>query len=145
MIFRMCAWILTWRYCEGCLFWVWNLGRTSLDLYVFLWLGLEFGFGFWGVFLYCILGFRSFPNFPSILFASLLSAGYWDLEDSGPSFVFSSLPPNQIGLSTLFGTPRAKGGALARDLAQWLFWCLAQGLGMRPGAYAPHWPRLPPC
>ena len=49
----------------------------------------------------------------------------WDLEDSGPSFVFSFLPPFLIGLFTLFGTPWAKGGVLARDLARWLVWLSA--------------------
>jgi len=32
-------------------FWVWDLGRTLLDLYVFLGLGFGFGFGLGGVFL----------------------------------------------------------------------------------------------
>jgi hypothetical protein len=53
---------------------------------------------------------------------------------SGPSFVFSSLPPFLLGLFTLFGTPWAKGGVLARDLARWLLW--------RMGAYSPQRPPL---
>jgi hypothetical protein len=38
--------------------------------------------------------------------------GTWRI--SGPLFVFSSLPPFLIGLSTLFGTPWAKGGVLTK-------------------------------
>jgi len=49
--------------------------------------------------------------------------GTWRI--SGPSFVFSSLLPFLIGLFTLVGTPWAKGGVLARDLARWLLWRLA--------------------
>jgi hypothetical protein len=44
--------------------------------------------------------------------------GTWRI--SGPSYVFPSLPPFVIGLFTLFGTPWAKGGVLAWDLAWWL-------------------------
>jgi hypothetical protein len=34
---------------------------------------------------------------------------------------------------------------LTRDLARWLPLCLVlAGSGMRPVAYGPHWPRLPP-
>jgi hypothetical protein len=60
--------------------------------------------------------------------------GTWRI--SGPSFVFSSLPPFLIGLSTLFGMPWARGGVLARDLAWWLTAPI--------GLACPHQPRLPP-
>jgi len=78
-----------------------------------------------------LLHFGSFLPFSFFLFCQKI---VWDLEDSGPSFVFSSLPPFPIGLSTLFGTPWAKGGVLARDLARWLLW--------RMGAYSPQRPPL---
>jgi len=43
------------------------------------------------------------------------------------------------------GKPWAKGGVLTRDLARWLPCCVGlAGLCMRPVAYGPHWPRLPP-
>ena len=96
-----------------------------MDVYVFL--GLGFGFGLRGVFICCVFG--SFLPFTLLLFCQQV---VWDLEDSGPSFVFSSLPPFLIGLFTLFGTPWAKGGVLARNLARWLVW--------RSGAYSPHRP-----
>ena len=38
--------------------------------------------------------------------------GTWRI--SGPSFVFSSLPPFLIGLSTVFGMPGAKEGVLTK-------------------------------
>jgi len=101
-------------------FWVWNLSRTSLDVYVFLGLGLGFGFGLQGVFICCVFG--SFLPFYLLLFCQQV---VWDLEDSGPLFIFYSLSPFLIGLFTLFGTPWANGGVLARDLARWLLWRLA--------------------
>jgi len=103
-------------------------------------IGLPFvnGFYFGSV---SLLGFRSFP-----IFLSLLSTGYLGLgRISGPSFVFPSLPPFVIGLFTLFGTPWAKGGVLARDLARWLLWRMgacsphqSKAAGIRPVACSPH-------
>jgi len=78
--------------------WIWSRGSVSL------------------------LHFGSFLPFSLLLFCQQV---VWDLEDSGPLFVFSSLPPFLIGLSILFGTPWAKGGVLARDLARWLVWLSA--------------------
>jgi len=46
------------------------------------------------------------------LFCSFVNRLFGTWRISGPSFVFSSLPPFLIGLSTLFGTPWAKGGVL---------------------------------
>jgi hypothetical protein len=59
-------------------------------------LGLGFGFGLRGVFLYCVLGFRSFPIFPSIFFSSLLSTGYLGLGGvrAFVCFLFSSALSN---------------------------------------------------
>jgi hypothetical protein len=113
----------------GRLFRIWNLSRTSLDVYVFLGLGIGFGFGLGGVFLCCILGL-SFPSF----FFSFVNRLFGTWRILGPLFVFSSLPPFLLGLFTLFGTPWAKGGVLARDLARWLLW--------RMGAYSPQRPPL---
>ena len=55
-----------------------------------------FGFGLRGGFLYCVLGFRSSPIFPSILFSSLLSTGYLGLGGFRAfiCFLFSSALSN---------------------------------------------------
>ena len=81
-----------------------------------------------------MLGFRSFPLCLPLLSFSFVNRLFGTWRISGPSFVFSSLPPFPIGLSTLFGTPWAKVGVLARDLARWLGW--------RMGAYSPQRPPL---
>ena len=65
MTIRMCTRILTWRDCEGYVFRVWDLGRTLLDLYVFLGLGLDLDLVSGSV---SLLGFRSFPIFHSLFF-----------------------------------------------------------------------------
>jgi hypothetical protein len=44
--------------------------------------------------------------------------GTWRIQ--GLRLFSLSLSPFLIGLFTLFGTPWAKGGVLARDLARWL-------------------------
>jgi len=76
--------------------------------------------------------FVTFRVFPSLLFSFANRLfGTWRI--SGPSFVLSSLPPFLIGLFTLFGTPWAKGGVLARDLARLLVW--------HSGAYSPQRPK----
>jgi len=66
--FRMCTRIFNLeslrRICVlGRLRRVWNLGRTSLDVYAFF--GIGFGFGLGGVFLCCILGL----SLPSLFFS----------------------------------------------------------------------------
>jgi len=85
--------------------------------------------------------FGSFLPF-SLLFCQQV---VWDLEDSGPSFVFFSLSPFLIGRFTLFGTPGAKGEVLARDLARCIVWRSGafrprqpNAAGMRPVACRPH-------
>jgi hypothetical protein len=107
MTITMCIRILPSRDFEGYVFRVWNLGRTSLDLYVLL--GLALGLDLVSGECFCV-SVQVFPYLP-ISFANRLF-GTWRI--SGPSFVFSSLPPFLIGLSTLFGTPWAKGGVLTK-------------------------------
>jgi len=70
-----------------------GFGQDLLDLYVCF----GFGFGLRGVFLYCVLGFRSFPIIPSILFSSLCQQVIWDLKENLRAFVcchFSSALSN---------------------------------------------------
>ena len=103
----MCIKILPSRDCEGYVFWVCNLGRTSLDLYVLS--GLALGMDLVSGECFCVR-VEVFP-YPSFSFVKRLF-GTWRI--SGPSFVFSSIPPFLNGLSTLFGTPWAKGGVLTK-------------------------------
>jgi hypothetical protein len=126
MTFRMHAWIFNLesvgRICVlGTLFRMRDLGRTFWICILSLGLGL--------VSEECYFGRVQVIPYLSFSFVDRLF-GTWRI--SWPSFVFSSLPLFLIGLFTLFGTPWAKGGVLARDLARWLVW--------RSGACGPHRP-----
>jgi len=149
MTFRMCTRILTLRDCEGCVLGM-EFGQDFVGFVCLTWIWI------WSPGSVSLLRFRVqvFP-LSSLPFSFLLFCQQviWDLEDSGPLFVFSSLPPFPIGLSTLFGTPWAKGGVLARDLARWLLWRMGAYSPQRPplaspaptSLACPHRPRLPPC
>jgi len=80
---------------------------------------------FFTVFLGSALSLYCLP-FSLLLFCQQV---VWDLEDSGPLFVFSSLPPFLVGVFIWIGTPWAKGGMLARDMARMA--CMACGLKLR--------------
>ena len=84
-----------------------------------------------------MLGFRSFPIFlPLVFFFSFVNRlfGTWRIQGL-VCFLFS--PALLIGLFTLFGTPWAKGGVSARDLARWLVWRSAKGFGHEAGGLRP--------
>jgi len=100
-----------------CLIWVWIWSPGSVSL----------------------LGFRSFPICLSLLCVSFVNRLFGTRRIAGPLVVVSSLLHFLIRLFTLFGTPWAKGGVLARDLAWWLLCRLASGWWCKAGRLRPPW------
>jgi len=89
--------------------------------------------------------FVAFWVFPSLVSSSLLSTGYLGLGGfQGLSFVFSSLPPFLLVCPLCLERLGLKGECWHGIWPDGICGVWPKAAGMRPVAYGPHWPRLPP-